>query len=139
MHDQSGFTGEWEYKLSQRKTTYSAGKEQSHEENLQGLKCGCLTIFASIFLRIDGHPFGVEMFHLRHKRYGLRAVYAGFVAALKDLKLYVINVVPSNLGPSFMMIHLLSALKKMCSLVSVMAEVDIILRPQGTFIVRDDM
>lgn len=30
--------GEWEYKLSQRKTTYSAGKEQSHEENLQGLK-----------------------------------------------------------------------------------------------------
>ncbi|KAJ0264542.1 hypothetical protein HA466_0028720 [Hirschfeldia incana] len=38
MLDQSGFTGEWEYKLSQRKTTYSAGKEQSHEENIQGLK-----------------------------------------------------------------------------------------------------
>ncbi|XP_018489055.1 transcription factor ILR3-like isoform X1 [Raphanus sativus] len=29
--------------------------------------------------------------------------------------------------------------KKRCSLVSVMAEVDRILRPQGTFIVRDDM
>ncbi|CAN6841205.1 unnamed protein product [Brassica oleracea] len=38
-----------------------------------------------------------------------------------------------------MMIHLFSALKKRCSLVSVMAEVDRILRPQGTFIVSDDM
>nr|VDD40919.1 unnamed protein product [Brassica oleracea] len=33
-----------------------------------------------------------------------------------------------------MMIHLFSALKKRCNLVSVIAEVDRILRPQGTFI-----
>ncbi|KAH0871643.1 hypothetical protein HID58_078665 [Brassica napus] len=39
---------------------------------------------------------------------------------------------------TFMMIHLFSALKKRCNLVSVIAEVDRILRPQGTFIVRDD-
>ncbi|CAN6984949.1 unnamed protein product [Brassica oleracea var. botrytis] len=38
-----------------------------------------------------------------------------------------------------MMIHLFSALKKRCSLVSVMAEVDRILISQGTFIVSDDM
>ncbi|XP_010530224.1 PREDICTED: probable methyltransferase PMT24 [Tarenaya hassleriana] len=35
--------------------------------------------------------------------------------------------------------HLFSALKKRCNLISVMAEVDRILRPQGTFIVRDDV
>ncbi|KAL0733559.1 hypothetical protein Bca4012_009769 [Brassica carinata] len=40
---------------------------------------------------------------------------------------------------TFMLIHLFSAPKKRCSLVSVMAEVERILRPQGTFIVRDDM
>ncbi|KAL0790232.1 hypothetical protein Bca101_006478 [Brassica carinata] len=38
-----------------------------------------------------------------------------------------------------MMIHVFSALKKRCSLVSVMAEVDRILISQGTFIVSDDM
>ncbi|KAF8104988.1 hypothetical protein N665_0164s0006 [Sinapis alba] len=38
-----------------------------------------------------------------------------------------------------MLIILFSELKKRCSLVSVMAEVDRILRPQGTFIVRNAM
>ncbi|CAF1701461.1 unnamed protein product [Brassica napus] len=40
-----------------------------------------------------------------------------------------------------MMIHLFSALKKRYSLVFVMAEVDRILRPQGTFIIwwRSDL
>ncbi|CAH8353800.1 unnamed protein product [Eruca vesicaria subsp. sativa] len=40
---------------------------------------------------------------------------------------------------TFMLIHLFSALKKRCSLVSVMADVDRMLRAQGTFIVRDDI
>ncbi|KAG2303889.1 hypothetical protein Bca4012_062948 [Brassica carinata] len=98
----------------------------------------------------------------------MRAVYGGFAAALKDLKLWVMNVVPIDSPDTLPIIyerglfgiyhdwcesfstyprtydllhadHLFSSLKKRCNLVSVMAEVDRILRPQGTFIVRDDM
>ncbi|KAF2559366.1 hypothetical protein F2Q68_00014674 [Brassica cretica] len=90
-----------------------------------------------------------------------------FAAALKDLKLWVMNVVPIDSPDTLPIIyerglfgiyhdwcesfstyprtydllhadHLFSSLKKRCNLVSVMAEVDRILRPQGTFIVRDD-
>ncbi|CAF2044854.1 hypothetical protein HID58_034579 [Brassica napus] len=97
----------------------------------------------------------------------MRAVYGGFAAALKDLKLWVMNVVPIDSPDTLPIIyerglfgiyhdwcesfstyprtydllhadHLFSSLKKRCNLVSVMAEVDRILRPQGTFIVRDD-
>ncbi|KAF8050866.1 hypothetical protein N665_1860s0006 [Sinapis alba] len=109
---------------------------------------------------------GIDWSYVRNVM-DMRAVYGGFAAALKDLKLWVMNVVPIDSADTLPIIyerglfgiyhdwcesfstyprtydllhadHLFSALKKRCSLVSVMAEVDRILRPQGTFIVRDD-
>ncbi|KAM7511135.1 hypothetical protein LguiB_010010 [Lonicera macranthoides] len=97
----------------------------------------------------------------------MRAVYGGFAAALKDLKLWVMNVVPINSPDTLPIIyerglfgiyhdwcesfstyprsydllhadHLLSDLKKRCKLEAVIAEVDRILRPEGKFIVRDN-
>ncbi|CAN8313598.1 unnamed protein product [Cochlearia groenlandica] len=113
---------------------------------------------------LDG--MGIDWSNVRNVM-DMRAVYGGFAAALKDLKLWVMNVVPIDSPDTLPIIyerglfgiyhdwcesfstyprtydllhadHLFSALKKRCSLVSVMAEVDRILRPQGTFIVRDD-
>ncbi|KAJ0236944.1 methyltransferase PMT24 [Hirschfeldia incana] len=110
---------------------------------------------------------GIDWSYVRNVM-DMRAVYGGFAAALKDLKLWVMNVVPIDSADTLPIIyerglfgiyhdwcesfstyprtydllhadHLFSALKKRCSLVSAMAEVDRILRPQGTFIVRDDM
>ncbi|KAK3428179.1 hypothetical protein EUGRSUZ_F04286 [Eucalyptus grandis] len=98
----------------------------------------------------------------------MRAVYGGFAAALKDLKVWVMNVVPIdspdtlpiiyergligiyhdwcesfNTYPrSYDLLHadnLFATLKKRCKLVPVLAEVDRILRPEGILIVRDDM
>ncbi|CAH2059450.1 unnamed protein product [Thlaspi arvense] len=98
----------------------------------------------------------------------MRAVYGGFAAALKDLKLWVMNVVPVDAPDTLPIIyerglfgiyhdwcesfntyprtydllhadHLFSTLRKRCNLESVMAEIDRILRPEGTFIVRDDI
>ncbi|KAJ4879939.1 putative methyltransferase PMT24 [Raphanus sativus] len=109
---------------------------------------------------------GIDWSYVRNVM-DMRAVYGGFAAALKDLKLWVMNVVPIDSADTLPIIyerglfgiyhdwcesfstyprtydllhadHLFSTLKKRCSLVSVMAEVDRILRPQGTFIVRDD-
>jgi hypothetical protein len=109
---------------------------------------------------------GIDWSYVRNVM-DMRAVYGGFAAALKDLKLWVMNVVPIDSPDTLPIIyerglfgiyhdwcesfstyprtydllhadHLFSELKKRCSLVSVMAEVDRILRPQGTFIVRDD-
>ncbi|KMT19665.1 hypothetical protein BVRB_1g010520 isoform A [Beta vulgaris subsp. vulgaris] len=97
----------------------------------------------------------------------MKAVYGGFAAALKDLKLWVMNVVPvissdtlpviyerglfgiyhdwcesfSTYPRSYDLLHadhLFSDLKKRCNFVAVMAEVDRILRPEGSLIVRDD-
>ncbi|XP_074272580.1 putative methyltransferase PMT24 [Silene latifolia] len=97
----------------------------------------------------------------------MRASYGGFAAALKDLKVWVMNVVPVNSSDTLPIIyerglfgmyhdwcesfstyprsydllhanHLFSDLRKRCSLVAVMAEVDRILRPGGWLIVRDD-
>lgn len=97
----------------------------------------------------------------------MRASYGGFAAALKDLKLWVMNVVPVNSSDTLPIIyerglfgiyhdwcesfstyprsydllhadHLFSDLKKRCNIVSVIAEVDRILRPGGMLIVRDD-
>ncbi|XP_031487364.1 probable methyltransferase PMT26 [Nymphaea colorata] len=97
----------------------------------------------------------------------MRAVYGGFAAALKDVNLWVMNVVPVNSADTLPIIyerglfgiyhdwcesfntyprsydllhadHLFSKLKK-CSVTSVVAEVDRILRPEGTFIVRDNV
>ncbi|KAK1297121.1 putative methyltransferase PMT27 [Acorus calamus] len=97
----------------------------------------------------------------------MRAVYGGFAAALKDLKVWVMNVVNIDAPDTLPIIyerglfgiyhdwcesfstyprtydllhadHLFSRLKKRCKIASVMAEVDRILRPSGKLIVRDE-
>ncbi|KAF3440144.1 hypothetical protein FNV43_RR18422 [Rhamnella rubrinervis] len=97
----------------------------------------------------------------------MRAVYGGFAAALKDLKVWVMNVVSIDSPDTLPIIferglfgmyhdwcesfntyprtydllhadHLFSVLKKRCNLVAVVAEVDRILRPEGKLIVRDN-
>ncbi|XP_021760918.1 probable methyltransferase PMT24 [Chenopodium quinoa] len=97
----------------------------------------------------------------------MRAIYGGFAAALKDLKLWVMNVVPVTSPDTLPVIyerglfgiyhnwcesfntyprtydllhadHLFSDLKKRCNLKGVIAEVDRILRPEGSLIVRDN-
>ncbi|CAN0928488.1 Probable methyltransferase PMT24 [Linum grandiflorum] len=97
----------------------------------------------------------------------MRAVYGGFAAALKDVQVWVMNVVPIDSPDTLPIIyerglfgmyhdwcqsfntyprtydvlhadHLLSVVKKRCNLVGVFAEVDRILRPEGKLIVRDN-
>lgn len=97
----------------------------------------------------------------------MSASYGGFAAALKDLKVWVMNVVPVNASDTLPVIyergllgiyhdwcesfstyprsydllhadHLFSDLKKRCKFVSVMAEVDRILRPGSWLVVKDD-
>ncbi|CAE6028791.1 unnamed protein product [Arabidopsis arenosa] len=113
------------------------------------------------------NDMGIDWSNVRNVM-DMRAVYGGFAAALKDLKLWVMNVVPVDAPDTLPIIyerglfgiyhdwcesfntyprtydllhadHLFSTLRKRCNLVSVMAEIDRILRPQGTFIIRDDM
>lgn len=96
----------------------------------------------------------------------MKAVYGGFAAALVSQPVWVMNVVPIDAPNTLPVIyerglfgiyhdwcesfstyprtydllhadHLFSKLKKRCSLVSVMAEVDRILRPGGSIIFRD--
>ncbi|KAI4389745.1 hypothetical protein MLD38_001938 [Melastoma candidum] len=98
----------------------------------------------------------------------MKAVYGGFAAALRDKKVWVMNVVPvdcqdtlpiiyerglfglyhdwcesfSTYPRSYDLLHadnLFSNLKKRCKLLPIIAEVDRILRPGGFFILRDDM
>uniref|UniRef100_A0A7N0TZG1 Uncharacterized protein n=1 Tax=Kalanchoe fedtschenkoi TaxID=63787 RepID=A0A7N0TZG1_KALFE len=98
----------------------------------------------------------------------MRAIYGGFAAALKDLKVWVMNVVPIDSPDTLPVIyerglfglyhdwcesfstyprsydllhadHLLSTIKERCNLVVVFAEIDRILRPEGKLIVRDDV
>ncbi|XP_043718887.1 probable methyltransferase PMT26 isoform X2 [Telopea speciosissima] len=98
----------------------------------------------------------------------MRAVYGGFAAALRDMKVWVMNVVPVDSPDTLPIIyerglfgmyhdwcesfstyprsydllhadHLFSKLKKRCNLVAVIAEVDRILRPEGKLIVRDNI
>ncbi|KAL1831146.1 hypothetical protein DCAR_0101129 [Daucus carota subsp. sativus] len=98
----------------------------------------------------------------------MKAVYGGFAAALKDLKLWVMNIVPITSADTLPIIyerglfgmyhdwcesfstyprtydlvhadHLFSDIKKRCKLQGLMAEVDRILRPKGTLIVRDNV
>ncbi|GMI67598.1 hypothetical protein like AT5G64030 [Hibiscus trionum] len=98
----------------------------------------------------------------------MNAVYGGFAAALKDLDLWVMNVVPIDSPDTLPVIyerglfgmyhdwcesfstyprsydllhadHLFSKVKKRCNLVAVVAEVDRILRPEGKLIVRDKL
>ncbi|KAF8012577.1 hypothetical protein BT93_I0672 [Corymbia citriodora subsp. variegata] len=97
----------------------------------------------------------------------MRAVYGGFAAALKDLSMWVMNVVNVDSPDTLPIIyerglfgiyhdwcesfstyprtydllhadHLFSKLKKRCKLAPVMAEVDRIVRPGGKIIVRDE-
>nr|ALA99947.1 DUF248-1 [Populus tomentosa]ALA99959.1 DUF248-1 [Populus tomentosa] len=97
----------------------------------------------------------------------MRAVYGGFAAALKDLKIWVFNVVNTDSPDTLPIIyerglfgiyhdwcesfssyprtydllhadHLFSKLKKRCQLAPLLAEVDRIVRPGGKLIVRDE-
>ncbi|XP_058731073.1 probable methyltransferase PMT26 [Vicia villosa] len=96
----------------------------------------------------------------------MRSVYGGLAAALRDLKIWVMNVVPVDSPDTLPIIyerglfgiyhdwcesfstyprsydllhadHLFSKLKKRCKFEAVVAEVDRILRPEGKLIVRD--
>ncbi|KAL4332068.1 hypothetical protein GQ457_07G022700 [Hibiscus cannabinus] len=97
----------------------------------------------------------------------MKAIYGGFAAALKDLKVWVMNVVSIDSPDTLPIIyergllgiyhdwcesfntyprtydvlhadHLFSSIKKRCNLVAVIAEVDRILRPEGKLIIRDN-
>ncbi|XP_031107804.1 probable methyltransferase PMT27 [Ipomoea triloba] len=97
----------------------------------------------------------------------MRAVYGGFAAALKDLKVWVMNVVNVDSPDTLPIIyerglfgmyhdwcesfstyprtydllhadHLFSRLKKRCDIKGVMVEVDRIVRPGGKLIVQDE-
>ncbi|KAM0945567.1 putative S-adenosyl-L-methionine-dependent methyltransferase [Dioscorea sansibarensis] len=97
----------------------------------------------------------------------MRAVYGGFAAALKDLNVWVMNVVNIDAPDTLPIIyergllgiyhdwcesfstyprtydllhadHLFSQLKERCNIVPVMAEIDRIVRPGGKLIVRDE-
>ncbi|KAK9062028.1 hypothetical protein SSX86_019212 [Deinandra increscens subsp. villosa] len=97
----------------------------------------------------------------------MRAVYGGFAAALKDLKLWVLNVVSTSSPDTLPIIyerglfgiyhdwcesfstyprtydllhadHLFSMLAKRCKITPVVVEIDRIVRPGGKLIVRDD-
>nr|XP_043616256.1 probable methyltransferase PMT27 [Erigeron canadensis] len=97
----------------------------------------------------------------------MRAIYGGFAAALKDLKLWVLNVVNINSPDTLPIIferglfgiyhdwcesfstyprtydllhsdYLFSKLKTRCNIRAVMAEIDRILRPGGNLIARDE-
>ncbi|XP_054806624.1 probable methyltransferase PMT26 [Prosopis cineraria] len=98
----------------------------------------------------------------------MRAVYGGFAAALRNMKIWVMNVVSIETADTLPIIyerglfgiyhdwcesfstyprtydllhadHLFSKLKKRCNIVAVVAEVDRILRPEGKLIVRDNV
>ncbi|CAM0950194.1 unnamed protein product [Alopecurus aequalis] len=97
----------------------------------------------------------------------MRSVYGGFAAALRDMKVWVMNIVPVDSPDTLPIIyergllgmyhdwcesfstyprsydlvhadHLFSKLKDRCNLRPVIAEVDRILRPEGKMIVRED-
>lgn len=98
----------------------------------------------------------------------MRSIYGGFAAALKDLNVWVMNIVTvdspdtlpiiyerglfgmyhdwcesfSTYPRSFDLLHadhLFSKIKKKCNLAALVAEVDRILRPEGKLIVRDNV
>ncbi|KAB5568537.1 hypothetical protein DKX38_002330 [Salix brachista] len=82
----------------------------------------------------------------------MRAVYGGFAAALKDLKVWVMNIVPIDFADTLPIIYerglvgmyhdwceSFNTYPRTCNLVAVIAEVDRILRPEGKLIVRDNV
>ncbi|XP_010521110.1 PREDICTED: probable methyltransferase PMT26 [Tarenaya hassleriana] len=97
----------------------------------------------------------------------MRAVYGGFAAALREMNVWVMNVVPIDSPDTLAIIyerglfgiyhdwcesfstyprsydllhadHLFSKLKQRCNLTAVVVEVDRMLRPEGKLILRDD-
>ncbi|BAT75435.1 hypothetical protein LR48_Vigan01g181700 [Vigna angularis] len=109
---------------------------------------------------------GVSWSHVRNIM-DMRASYGGFAAAMKDLPVWVFNVVNIDASDTLPVIYergligiyhdwcesfstyprtydllhadnLFSNLKKRCNLVPVIAEIDRILRPGGNLIVRDE-
>ncbi|KAH9625855.1 hypothetical protein KSS87_009964 [Heliosperma pusillum] len=98
----------------------------------------------------------------------MRAVYGGFAAALREMKIWVMNIVAID-GPDTLPViyerglfgmyhdwcqsfstyprsydllhadHLFSKIKKKCDMPAFIAEVDRILRPEGKIIVRDSV
>lgn len=112
------------------------------------------------------HGMGINWSFVRNVM-DMRAVYGGFAGALKDMKVWVMNVVPIDSPDTLPIIyerglfglyhdwcesfntyprtydllhadHLFSSIKKRCNLKAVIAEVDRILRPDGNLILRDD-
>ncbi|URD95427.1 hypothetical protein MUK42_29256 [Musa troglodytarum] len=110
--------------------------------------------------------FGIRWSNVRNVM-DMRAVYGGFAAALKDLKVWVMNVVNiddpdtlpiiyerglfgiyhdwcesfSTYPRSYDLLHadrLFSQIKQRCKILPLIAEVDRIVRPGGKIIVRDD-
>lgn len=96
----------------------------------------------------------------------MRAIYGGFAAALKDMNIWVMNVVSVDSPDTLPIIyerglfgiyhdwcesfstyprsydllhadHLFSKIKKKCNITALIAEVDRILRPEGKLIIRD--
>lgn len=112
------------------------------------------------------NDLGINWFQVRNVM-DMKAIYGGFAAAMKDLKVWVMNVVPIDSPDTLPIIydrglfgiyhdwcesfstyprsydllhadHLFSNIKKRCKIEPVFAEVDRILRPEGKFIVRDN-
>ncbi|ONK73121.1 uncharacterized protein A4U43_C04F27470 [Asparagus officinalis] len=98
----------------------------------------------------------------------MRSIYGGFAAALRDMKVWVMNVVSIDSPDTLPVIferglfgiyhdwcesfstyprtydllhadHLFSRLKKRCKILPVIAEVDRVLRPEGKLIIRDNV
>ncbi|CAN6339847.1 unnamed protein product [Urochloa humidicola] len=114
---------------------------------------------------LDG--LGIDWKNVRNVM-DMRSVYGGFAAALRDMKVWVMNVVTIDSPDTLPIIyerglfgmyhdwcesfstyprsydlvhadHLFSKLKSRCKLLPVIVEVDRILRPEGKLIVRDDV
>ncbi|CAL4911330.1 unnamed protein product [Urochloa decumbens] len=114
---------------------------------------------------LDG--LGIDWKNVRNVM-DMRAVYGGFAAALRDMKVWVMNVVTIDSPDTLPIIyerglfgmyhdwcesfstyprsydlvhadHLFSKIKSRCNQLPVVVEVDRILRPEGKLIVRDDM
>ncbi|CAL0319725.1 unnamed protein product [Lupinus luteus] len=111
------------------------------------------------------HGMGIQWSNIRTVM-DMRSIYGGFAAALKDLNIWVMNVVSIDAPDTLPIIyerglfgiyhdwcesfstyprtydllhadHLFSKLKERCNIAAVVAEVDRILRPEGKLIVRD--
>ncbi|GMH11377.1 hypothetical protein Nepgr_013218 [Nepenthes gracilis] len=110
---------------------------------------------------------GISWFAVRNVM-DMRAIYGGFAAALRDLNIWVMNVVSIDTPDTLPIIyerglfgiyhdwcesfstyprsydllhadHLFSKIKNKCTLVGLVAEADRILRPEGNIIVRDNV